>query len=261
VLDNDHIQLLPSDDVKAELSALEKEEPKIREFAERRATGPRAENIVSIYAVKNPGQEVAVRYELLHGSGQPGDAHQTGEIAFQMVWIPVPERSGVIAVSRMPGYGTGASVQKELDALLGAGFRHIVGLVPRLDLADFYRNPDYLLEAGKRFGEGLRILDVVDYAAPGDDALFEQSIEYVEAALQRGEKVFVHCGMGCGRAGVFASCVLVRAGMQPFEAIETFRAIRGCGPETTEQVAYVVRFARRLGKARSGHSLLDGAVV
>jgi protein-tyrosine phosphatase len=135
-------------------------------------------------------------------------------------------------------------VQTELDALLATVFCHIIALIPRIDLSGLYQNPDYIREAQKRFGDQLRILEVVDYEAPGNDALFEETVEYVDATLRRGEKVFVHCGMGCRRAGMFTSCILVRAGVPPVEAIETFRSIRGCGPETTDQVAYVVRFSR-----------------
>ena len=59
------------------------------------------------------------------------------------------------------------------------------------------------------------------------------------------DTVYVHCGAGCGRAGVFASCLLGLHGAEPLDAIGRFRAIRGCGPETPEQVAYVVRHAGR----------------
>jgi len=43
---------------------------------------------------------------------------------------------------------------------------------------------------------------------------------------------------------------MVHHGAEPLDAIERFRAVRGCGPETADQVAYVVRHAARWGARR-----------
>jgi len=76
---------------------------------------------------------------------------------------------------------------------------------------------------------------------------FEAMVEAADRALVAGDKVYMHCGAGCGRAGVFAARIMVHHGVEPLDAIEQFRAVRGCGPETAEQAAYVVRHAARWG--------------
>ena len=81
---------------------------------------------------------------------------------------------------------------------------------------------------------------------PGDVAAFLAALDEVDLCVGRGETVLVHCGAGCGRTGMFSACLLVRHGSTPVEAIRTHRRLRGCGPETPEQVAFVVWYARFL---------------
>ncbi len=220
MLDDAHIALLPSRAVVDELRELERQDPRIADIAHARRGAPDSTAIVTL---KNAA----------------------GEVVFQMVDIPLSDLTGRLFVGQLPGRAT--KVEGELDALVAYGVRYIFGLVPRIDLADFYRVPNYVEEAQARFGDRFVLLDVVDYEAPSDDAAFEAAVSAAEAALAAGEMVYAHCGAGCGRAGVFVSCLLVNRGIDPLEAIKHFRAFRGCGPETPDQVAYVVRYAKRKG--------------
>jgi protein-tyrosine phosphatase len=170
-----------------------------------------------------------------------------GETTFQMVDVSVPGAGGRLFVGQLPGRAT--PVAGELDALVAYGIRHVFCLLPALDLGDLYRVPDYVAQARARFGERFVLTDVIDYEVPPDDVAFEAAVDAAERALVAGDKIYVHCGAGCGRAGVFAACLLVRRGADPFDAIVRFRGLRGCGPETSEQVAYVVRYAGRRASA------------
>ncbi len=176
-------------------------------------------------------------------------ANDRGETTFQMVEVKLSDMPGRLFVGPLPGRTT--KVAGELDALVGFGIRHVFGLLPAIDLDDFYRVPTYLAEVRSRFEERFTLIDVIDYEVPPVDAPFEAGVDAATRALVAGDKVYVHCGAGCGRAGVFASCVLVSRGMDPIAAVEHFRAARGCGPETPEQVAYVVRYAARRRDAHS----------
>jgi hypothetical protein len=51
----------------------------------------------------------------------------------------------------------------------------------------------------------------------------------------------------------------VVAGLEPLEAVRTYRRHRGCGPETSEQVAYVVRYARRRAASTCGSTEVPGS--
>ncbi|MEM9458718.1 MAG: hypothetical protein AAGF11_31365 [Myxococcota bacterium] len=219
MLDDAHLALLPPAAVRDELRALGQHDPDIARLAHASPGAPDPDAIVTL-------------------------EDDAGKVVFQMVEVPVPGVSGQLLVGPQPGRIT--KLAGELDALAAYGVAHVLCLVPRIDLAgDAYRVPTYVEEATARFGEGFSLVDVVDYEAPPDDAAFEVALDAAERALVAGHKVYVHCGAGCGRAGVFASCMLVRRGTEPLAAVRRFREIRGCGPETPEQVAYVVRYAQR----------------
>jgi len=218
MLDDAHLALLPPRAVKAALQALAQADPHVAELANAARGSPA------------PGATVTL-------------TNARGETAFQMVEVALAGVSGRLFVGPLPGRAT--KVASELDALVAFGVTRVVGLLPAIDLPDLYRVPDYLDAVRARFGERFTLIDVVDYEAPPDDAAFEAAVGAALQALGAGEKVYAHCGAGCGRAGVFASCVLVALGAEPLDAVRRFRAARGCGPETAEQVAYVVRYAAR----------------
>ncbi len=218
MLDDAHLALLPARAVVDELRALVERDPEVSRLAHAPRSTPAPEAIVTL-------------------------ENDAGTPVFQMVEVPVPAAAGRMFVGPLPGRFT--KLAGELDALMAFGIRHVFGLLPRIDLAEPYRVPTYVEEATARLGERLHMLDVVDYEVPPDDAAFEAAIATAARALDDGDAIYVHCGAGCGRAGVFASCLLVHRGEQALEAVRQYRRVRGCGPETPEQVAYVVRYQQR----------------
>lgn len=225
MIDDAHIALMPSRALRDELLKMATQDPRIARLGAGARGAPAPESIITL---KN----------------------QAGEVVFQMVEVPVPGVSGGLYAGPMPGRAS--PLAGELDGLVTYGVRHVFGLVPRIDLADLYRVPNYFEEAQRRFGERFHLLDVIDYEVPADEAAFEEAVAAAEAALLAGDKIYCHCGAGCGRAGVFVASILSRRGVEPLAAIEQYRAIRGCGPETPEQAAYVVRYAQRLAQKRAG---------
>jgi protein-tyrosine phosphatase len=228
MLDDAHLALMPPHAVRDELALLAAQDPRIPRLAHAKPGAPDPAAIVTL-------------------------ENDAGIVVFQMVAVPLPGVPGRLFVGQLPGRAS--KLAGELDALVAFGIRHVFCLIPRIDLAEPYRVPTYVEEASSRFGERLRMIDVVDYEVPPDDMVFEAALDAAERAVMAGESVYVHCGAGCGRAGVFASCMLVQRGTDALEAIGRFRAIRGCGPETLEQVAYVVRYAQRRSRGTAG--LLD----
>lgn len=214
--------------IQEELHSLIREEPRIAELARRQPDDP---------------QEPAIVFA--RPEGQEG--------LYPMVEMPIPGRSGRLWVGRMPGrFGR---LEEEVAAMASFGLQRVVCLLPEEHMADpdFYNLPGYVPLARERLGPGFHLVPVVDYEVPHEDGAFEARVEEINAALLAGERVLVHCGAGCGRAGMFVCCLMVVAGLEPLEAVRTYRRHRGCGPETGEQVAYVVRYARRRA-ASSGSS-------
>ena len=199
-----------------------------------------AQPAIAALASAQPGDpsEPAVVYALPEGDGG----------TYPMVAVPVPGRTGALWLGRLPGRH--GKLEQELEAVIEFGIEHIVCLLPAVDIADrdFYNVPDYPERVRAHLGQGFHLIEVIDYEVPREDATFERTVNEIDEALLQGKSVLVHCGAGCGRAGMFAACLMVKAGIEPLEAIRLFRRHRGCGPETSMQVAYVVRFAARLGQ-------------
>lgn len=84
---------------------------------------------------------------------------------------------------------------------------------------------------------------VVDMSVP-EDATMLDVVGQVDALLEAGAGVVVHCGAGWGRAGTLAACVLMANGLAMPDALAAVAAARpGAGPEAPEQRALVARLA------------------
>lgn len=85
-------------------------------------------------------------------------------------------------------------------------------------------------------------LPVPDFAAPTPEQLNE-GVLAIRAAIDRGERVAVHCGAGLGRTGTLVACFLVSTGLDPAAAIAEVRRLRPGSIETRGQEQAVHRFA------------------
>ena len=171
--------------------------------------------------------------------------------AYPLIEIPTGGASGKLWAGPLPDRRRLGFLVSQLEALLDSGVQRVVCLIPELDLLGRYAVPQYPAEARRLFRDNVHFLDVANYSVPTVDSHFDAAVAAVSESLQAGEGVLVHCGAGCGRAGMFVACVLVHGGMDPFQAIRTYRQFRACGPETAFQVAWVVRYAKRRGAPAS----------
>jgi protein-tyrosine phosphatase len=85
-------------------------------------------------------------------------------------------------------------------------------------------------------GIGWRHFPVVDYGVPA--AGFDALASRIGAVLDGGGRVLLHCMGGCGRSGMVALAVMVRAGEAPDAALDRLRAVRPCAVETEAQRAW-----------------------
>jgi protein-tyrosine phosphatase len=82
-------------------------------------------------------------------------------------------------------------------------------------------------------------------------------LDTIDAALQSGRKIYLHCWGGIGRTGTTVGCYLVRRGMNGEEALsqlaEWWRTvpksrIHQRSPETYEQAHFIREWAKHEGK-------------
>src|SRR5205823_2100312 len=96
-------------------------------------------------------------------------------------------------------------------------------------------------------GVELVTFPIADREVPGEGKAAAALVRRLERLLRAGMRVAIHCRQGVGRAALLAACLLAAAGVGPDVGFERIEAARGRPvPDTPEQRAWVVRFARDL---------------
>ncbi len=87
-----------------------------------------------------------------------------------------------------------------------------------------------------------------DYSIPMRQSHFAQFIEELFTLITQGAHIVIHCRGGIGRSGLAASSVLLHAGFQADNAMETVSAARGeTTPETHDQIAFIQQMETLIG--------------
>jgi protein-tyrosine phosphatase len=81
---------------------------------------------------------------------------------------------------------------------------------------------------------------VRDFSVPTRDELVA-TLDLIDAEIDAGGVVYVHCWAGCGRTGVVVGTWLVRHGVPAEDALRRIAEARGLGcPQTVEQRVFVL---------------------
>ncbi len=120
--------------------------------------------------------------------------------------------------------GRWSDLRSDLSGLQRQGIGAVVTLTEyRLDL-------DVLNDLDMRYLH----LPIEDFTAPAL-AQIREFVAFVDACLEEGRGVLVHCGAGVGRTGTMLACYLVSRGASASQALGQVRAARPGSVETGEQ--------------------------
>lgn len=151
------------------------------------------------------------------------------------------------AAGEYPGDLDPFQAAAKLKVLFGAGINHFIDLTdvgelrPYRDIAEREARPRGVRVGFERF-------PITDAGVPRSREWMARILDAIDAALDDGRTVYVHCWGGVGRTGTVVGCWLVRHGESGASALEQVaRWWRGVekarriprSPETVDQVEYV----------------------
>ncbi len=158
---------------------------------------------------------------------------------------------GPMLAGHYPGCRRSDVARAKLRALLHGGVTYFVDLTTPSDGLEPYHA--LLEEQAAALGLCAKrhAIPILDFSVPSVDQVRE-ILDVIDAALARGELVYVHCWGGLGRTGTIVGAWLVRHGMSGDDALakiacwlaDTPRADRQ-SPETPEQRALVRNWRER----------------
>jgi hypothetical protein len=166
-------------------------------------------------------------------------------------------RPGKLLAGEYPGSRYEDEARDKLRRLLAAGVTCFLDLTEEGE----YGLRPYLplvLEQASALGRAVehRRLSIPDRGTPTPEGM-ERILDTIDAALEAGQVVYVHCYGGIGRTGTVVGCYMARQGMRGESALkEIARLRRGTpdgwqrSPETDEQREMVRDWP--VGPVRSG---------
>lgn len=143
---------------------------------------------------------------------------------------------GRLLAGEYPGSTDPEEARRRLAALLDSGVTFV------LDLTEDGEQRPYADLLG---GATSRRIPIPDFTVPPSDRMAE-ILDTIDAALESGEVVYVHCRGGTGRTGTVVGCHLVRHGTSSEDALARIRELVDAtpnagraSPETSDQLALV----------------------
>jgi protein-tyrosine phosphatase len=164
----------------------------------------------------------------------------------KVFWVDGPWRGQLAILPRPRG---GDWLSDEMTAWREAGVDIVVSLLEPEEAVQLVLEDE--AAAASASGILFRSFPIPDRGVPASkDAVAELCADVVDA-LEKGERVAVHCRQGIGRSGLIAGSVLVAAGIEPSTALTTISHARGLEvPETEEQRKWLNDFASWLASTK-----------
>jgi hypothetical protein len=163
---------------------------------------------------------------------------------------PIPEsywvEPGRLLAGEYPAQFDGEMTRKRIDALIQAGFNTFIDLTRTNETITYIRT---LFDEAKLYEVEVKHqrFPIGDFGLPTPD-LMNSILDTIDAELQAGRKIYLHCWGGIGRTGTTVGCYLVRRGKTGSEALHQLAEwwqtvpkshIHTRSPETREQAEFI----------------------
>jgi len=151
---------------------------------------------------------------------------------------------GRLLAGKNPGGKNLQELERRLGALLDAGFDAFIDLTEPGELPAY---DGYLPEDAVYLRKPIK-----DHGVPPDSAYMAEILAEVDALLESGRRLYVHCRAGIGRTGTVVACHLIETGLAPQAALQRLNELwQGSDssdtwpevPETDEQRDYILAYA------------------
>lgn len=165
-------------------------------------------------------------------------------------WLPVslPGRIGLTFAPGKKSWSkyTGGRWERDLDADLQRLQSHfqmdsLVSLIENEELGRY--EIDGLFARCEALGIAVTHFPIRDVSTPRIGADVATLVRDILQQANQGKIVVIHCIGGLGRTGTIAGCLLAELGVQPADALQTLRKLRGPNcPETERQRAFIQNY-------------------
>ncbi|HSN73084.1 MAG TPA: ADP-ribosylglycohydrolase family protein [Steroidobacteraceae bacterium] len=173
--------------------------------------------------------------------------------------LPLPESvrncywvvAGRLLAGMHPWSESRTSTLERLRELKAVGIDSVIDLTHPDESAGYAVEYPALLA---RFGVEHRRVALPDHAVPGERAAVVAALDAVDAALEAGRTVYLHCRAGIGRTGLVVGCWLARHGSPGEPALARLNELWSGSrlaatwlrvPETDQQAKYVCDWRER----------------
>ena len=164
---------------------------------------------------------------------------------------PIPESywvtPGRFLAGQYPGGFEREQVRQRMDKFLDAGLDTFLDLTKPGELPPY---ESILNEQARLYEKNVRILrfSITDFGLPSRNGM-TSTLDALDAAINEGRNIYLHCWAGVGRTGTVVGCYLVRHGMTGQQALAQLaewwktdprRDRFKRSPETDEQVKFIL---------------------
>jgi hypothetical protein len=168
---------------------------------------------------------------------------------------PIPEsywvEPGYLLAGEYPAQFDSELTRKRIDALIQAGFNTFIDLTKPNETIAYIR---ILFDEAKLYHVDVKHhrFAIGDFGLPTPE-LMTSILDMIDASLQAGQKIYLHCWGGIGRTGTTVGCYLVRRGKTGEEALHQLAEwwqtvpkshIHQRSPETREQAEFIRNWAK-----------------